>query len=69
MNNFNEGDFVSWSYSPKGGYGYVFKTPATIISVGPKRIKIEVVKRDGTKVFRFVKESSLSKVRSPTDNA
>ncbi len=34
------GDKVTWAYTPRGGYGYVYAVPARVVKVGPKKVQI-----------------------------
>lgn len=35
------GDLVTWTHEPRGGYGYQYAIPATVVRVGAKRVQIE----------------------------
>lgn len=53
------GDTVTWRYVPRGGWGYVFRTEAVILTLGKHWATIQVRKADGTPVQRRVKASNL----------
>lgn len=53
------GDKVTWKHSPRGGWGYVYRVDAVILSLGTTWAKIKVRKAGGEEVERRVKVSSL----------
>lgn len=59
LSKFKPGDDIIWHYSPRGGYGYVFKIPGVVVGFGRCRVKIEIAKANGEKVQRFVSEGQL----------
>jgi hypothetical protein len=50
---------VTWKHQPRGGYGYIFRVPATITAVGEKRIRIRVQKVSGEWVEKWVRPENL----------
>lgn len=47
---FRPGQSVEWLHEPRGGYGYRWWIPATVVSVGPKRVIIDAkLSTGGTK--------------------
>jgi len=48
-----------WNHQPRGGYGYLFRIPAEVVSVDGDRVTILVEKADGTKAERTVARSSV----------
>ena len=66
MRHFKIGDKVTWKYVPRGGYGWVFRTPGEVVSFGKTRVKIRVSKVDGSVVERFVNENSLEATKEAT---
>ena len=53
------GDLVTWLHTPRGGYGYTFLVDGVVVSVGPKRVTIEVVRTSGEIVRRSVRPEHL----------
>ena len=43
----NVGQSVIWRYTPRGGYGYIYRVPALVVKCGPKRVQIEVTTERG----------------------
>lgn len=44
---------VEWLHTPRGGYGYTFRVPATVVWVERKRVTIDAqLARGGTKRVR-----------------
>lgn len=41
------GEHYIWKHILKGGYGYIHYINATIIKIGKRKVKIEVLKNDG----------------------
>ena len=60
------GDQVSWSYTPRGGYGWVIPVNAEVVKVNPKTIRILVKRIDGEMVERNVRPESLKPRREAT---
>jgi hypothetical protein len=61
------GAIVTWLHTPRGGYGYTMPVDAKVISHSrhPRtRVRIEVRKRNGEVVERFVDAANL-RWRSP----
>lgn len=56
---FKIGTEIIWLYSPRGGYGYVFKIPGVVVGFGRARVRIEISKANGERVQRFVSEEQL----------
>lgn len=56
---FTPGQKVSWLHETRGGYGYRWWVPATVVKVGPKRVTIDAeLEKGGTKRV-FVKPELL----------
>ena len=53
------GDQMSWSYTPRGGYGWVIPVNAEVVKVNAKTVRIRVKRIDGAMVERNVKPESL----------
>lgn len=53
------GRLVTWLHVPRGGYGYVMPIDAKVIDVRGQKAEILVEQKDGRKVCRWVKISSL----------
>ena len=53
------GDRVIWLHQPRGGYGYIFRIPVKILVSRGSRVKVEVTRKDGSRVERWVKRESL----------
>jgi hypothetical protein len=53
------GMHVSWIHNPRGGYGFATPVDAIVLKVCPRRVRIEVLLRDGRHVERTVCPSSL----------
>ena len=60
MTTFNSGDRVIWHYEPRGGYGYIIRVPAIVVSVSLKRIVIAAATKNGETKRVFVKPEKLS---------
>ncbi len=60
--DFQPGQQVIWTHE-RGGWGWVFRTPATVVKVTSKRIVIDAELKDGSTVRRTVKPEKLA-VRS-----
>jgi hypothetical protein len=58
---FKIGEKVIWLHYPRGGYGYCCPITATIAGLTNKKVKIEVMKKSGEKVFRYVLLDNLKK--------
>lgn len=57
-----KGALVTWIHTPRGGYGHTVAIPATVIAhAGRPRtwVRIEVARRDGSRVKRSVDAASL----------
>lgn len=50
---------VRWIHNPRGGYGFAVPVDAVIVRVGPKRVRIRVLLKDGRHVERVVLPESL----------
>lgn len=49
-----------WSRASRGGYGWVTEIPVRVVdSRNPNRIRIRVIKRDGSVVERFATSRTL----------
>jgi hypothetical protein len=59
MAHFIPGDQIIWHYTPSGGYGYVQTIPGKVTKIGNKRIQIEIHKRNGSALIRWVWENNL----------
>ena len=57
--DWQSGDLVTWLHTPRGGYGYTFLVDGVVVSVGPKRVTIEVVRTSGEIVRRSVRPEHL----------
>lgn len=56
------GQLVDWLYEPRGGYGYRWWVPATVVRVGPKMIVIEAnLSSGGTKRVRVTPDRLRSR--------
>ena len=55
------GEKCIWLHTPRGGYGYQVPVNATVMAVARKRILIQVLRKDGVAVQRWVKPESLCK--------
>lgn len=56
------GALVTWLHVPRGGCGFVTRTPARVISCPRRpstRVRIEVITRNGCMVTRVVEAKSL----------
>jgi len=53
------GQQLTWTYTPRGGYGFSYPVNAEVVKVNSKTIRIRVQKRNGTMVERNVKPESL----------
>jgi hypothetical protein len=53
------GDQVTWSFTPPGGYGYVQNISGKITSIR-QRVQIEIFKKTGERVRRWVKPENLT---------
>ena len=40
------GSKVTWSHTPRGGYGFKTLVAAVVVSLGPKRVQVRVAFRD-----------------------
>lgn len=56
---FEPGQAVTWKYQPRGGYGYIVPVPATVVAVTGKRVRIQVLRRNGQPVKRYVRPEHL----------
>jgi hypothetical protein len=56
---FKINDQVVWLHEPRGGYGYIYPVNAKITRITLKKIQIEVVKKNGEKVCRWVLPEKL----------
>lgn len=56
---FEIGQQVLWRYETNKGWGYANWFPAVIIKTGRKRVLIELKKKDGSKVQRWVSALNL----------
>lgn len=54
------GQKVIWLHETRGGYGYIWRIPATVVRIGKSRVTIEVTRRDGSKVLRSVLPEKLT---------
>jgi hypothetical protein len=50
---------VSWIHIPRGGYGFPTPVDAIVVRVCARRIRIEVLLRDGRRVERLVSPEAL----------
>ncbi len=53
------GQVVEWLYEPRGGWGYRWWVPATVVNVGRSRVTISTTKRDGETKLVSVKPENL----------
>lgn len=53
------GQAVTWIYTPRGGYGWPIPVDGIVIAVTSKRVKVEVQKRSGEMVQRWVTPDRL----------
>lgn len=53
------GQHVTWLHQPRGGYGYIIPVPAVVLAVRSQRVKIQVSKRNGQAVCRWVQASNI----------
>jgi hypothetical protein len=53
------GDHATWLHEERGGYGYVTPVHVTVLSIGPKRIRVEAPLRAGGTRKVWVKAESL----------
>ena len=61
-NDVYPGRLMRWIHRPRGGYGYDVAVPAVVLSHAARPgtwVRIEVSRRDGSKVSRRVDVSSL----------
>lgn len=65
LRDFAPGDAVTWTHVPRGGWGYVWRVPARVVSVGRKRVTIDAALRRGGTKRVSVTPGSLA----PTDDA
>lgn len=64
MITFTVGQHVIWLYEMSGGEGYVEHIDAVVIEIKGNRVKIEVPKRTGKLVHRWVKAWSLRALKT-----
>jgi hypothetical protein len=57
--DFVVGEHVIWSHVPRGGYGYVWSVPATVVRVGRVRVTIDAALDGGGTKRIVVAASSL----------
>lgn len=50
---------VTWNHSPRGGYGYVWPTPATVVRTTRERVTLDVERKDGSLVRRTVARKNV----------
>jgi hypothetical protein len=48
-------------HQPRGGYGYIERIPGKVVKVGEKLVQIEVRKKNGEAVTRWVDPKNLEK--------
>lgn len=53
------GDQMTWTYTPRGGYGWMIPVNAEVVKVNTKTVRILVKRIDGQMVERNVKPESL----------
>lgn len=41
------GQSLVWRHQPRGGYGYVYTVPVTVVRVGPKRVLVRAPLANG----------------------
>jgi hypothetical protein len=61
MNELQPGQLVTWLHQPRGGYGYEERIPGKVVKVGEKLVQIEVRKKNGEAVKRWVAAKNLKK--------
>lgn len=61
LNELQPGQLVTWLREARGGYGYVEPVPGTVVKIGEKRVQIEVHKKSGEAVKRWVEAKNLEK--------
>lgn len=57
---------LTWICTPRGGYGFSYPVNARVLGFGRCRVKIEVERKDGTKVARYVDRENLRWRRPPS---
>ena len=57
------GDKVTWRHVPRGGWGYVFRVPAVVVSVGTKTVRIRAKLTGGGEKTVRVRPENLEEVR------
>lgn len=53
------GDPITWINVPRGGYGFGMEVDAVVTKVCAKRVRVEVLLRDGRRVARVVTPATL----------
>jgi hypothetical protein len=53
------GDKVEWLFEARGGWGYTWWVPATVVKVGTKRVQIDAELANGGMKRIFVKSDKL----------
>jgi hypothetical protein len=59
IDELSPGQVVRWIHTPRGGYGFTMPIDAIVKKVCEKRVRIEVLLRDGRRVERVVTPESL----------
>lgn len=57
--DFHPGQKVIWTHE-RGGWGWVFRPPATVVRVTDKRVVIDAELKDGSTLRRTVKPEKLA---------
>ena len=53
---------VIWLHEPRGGYGFTVRVPGIVRKVTRAQVQIEVARKDGRKVLRYVTPDRLRQV-------
>jgi hypothetical protein len=61
LDELQSSQLVTWMHQPRGGYGYIERIPGKVVKVGEKLVQIEVRKKNGEAVTRWVDPKNLEK--------
>jgi hypothetical protein len=53
------GDLIWWRQTQHGGYGFTQRVPGVFLRLMPRRVEVELLKRDGTRVRRHVQFKNI----------
>lgn len=60
MQKFQSGEKATWLYVPRGGYGYIYPVPVTVVGYTKAgKVLVDALLKDGTTTKRYVQEESL----------